>query len=162
MLKLEPVAVGVGEIDRLPVATRAPYRARTIDLDPFIVETVAEAREAILRYAMDVVGHEAHDPDEREYLRLNVRAGGPTWEDLAECKEDEHYDPADPDAGMTCSYLLYSQGAIPGVGGLMRNYSVSIRATAPPEVWDHPTDQPCGLDTDDDPYEDLQPDRDGD
>ena len=31
----------------------------------------------------------------------------------------------------------------------MWTYGVTIWATAPPEVWDHPTDQPAGLDTDD-------------
>ena len=109
---------------------------------PFTVETVAEARSAILRYAMNALGHHAHDPEERQYLRLNVRAGGPTWDDLAECEEGRRYDPRKPENGMKCSYFLYSQGGIPGVGGLMWNYSVTIWATAPPEVWDHPADQP--------------------
>ena len=48
---------------------------------PRFVETVAEARSTILQYAMDMLGHHAHDPEHREYLRLNVPAGGPTWED---------------------------------------------------------------------------------
>ena len=78
-----------------------------------VVETVAEAREAILSYATDALGHHAHDPERREHLRLNVRPGGPTWEDLAECEKGRRYDPADPETGMTCSYLLYlhSRGA---------------------------------------------------
>ena len=114
-----------------------------------VVETVAEAREAILSYATDALGHHAHDPERREYLRLNVRPGGATWKDLAECEEGRRYDPADPDAGMTCSYLLYLQGGLEGVGGVMWTYGVTIWATAPPKVWDHPTGQPAGLDNDD-------------
>ena len=113
-----------------------------------VVETVAEAREAILGYATDALGHHAHDPELREYLRLNVQPGGATWEDLAECEEDRRYDPADPDTGMTCSYLLYLQGGLEGVGGMMWTYGVTIWATAPPKVWDHPTDLPVGLDDD--------------
>ena len=116
---------------------------------PFIVETVAEARTAILRYAIDALGHHAHDPEKREYLRLNARPGGATWEDLAECEEGRRYDPSDPDTGMTCSYLLYIQGGLEGVGGVMWTYGVTIWATAPPAVWDHPTNQPVGLDADD-------------
>ena len=116
---------------------------------PFRVETVAEARAVILRYATDALGHHAHSPEKREYLRLNVRPGGATWEDLAECEEGRRYDPADPDTGMTCSYLLYLQGGLEGVGGVMWTYGVTIWATAPPEVWDHPADQPAGLDADD-------------
>ena len=116
---------------------------------PLHVETVAEARAAILRYAMDMLGHHAHEPEKREYLRLNVSAGGPTWDDLIECEEGRRYDPAKPEGGMKCSYFLYSQGGIEGVGGLIWTYSVTIWATAPPRVWDHPTEQPAGLDADD-------------
>ena len=120
-----------------------------LENNPFKVETVAEARSTILRYAMDVLGNHAHDPDKQEHLRLNVSAGGPTWDDLAECEEGRRYDPADPDTGMTCSYFLYRQGGLEGVGGVMWTYGVTIWATAPPEVWDHPADQPAGLDADD-------------
>ena len=109
---------------------------------PFAVETVAEARSAILQYAMDALDHHAHDPEKRKYLRLNVRPGGPTWDDLAECEEGRRYDPSKPEEGMKCSYLLYLQRGIPGVGGLIWAYSVTIWATAPPEVWGHPADQP--------------------
>ncbi|MDE0161925.1 MAG: hypothetical protein OXL98_09310 [Acidimicrobiaceae bacterium] len=116
---------------------------------PFHVETVAEARSAILRCAMEALGHHAHDQEKREHLRLNMPAGGPTWDDLADCEEGRRYDPADPDTGMTCSYLLYRQGGLEGIGGVMWTYGVTIWATAPPEVWDHPTDQPAGLDDDD-------------
>lgn len=128
------------------------------DAATVVVETVAEAREAILSYARDALGHHAHDPERREYLRLNVRSGGATWEDLAECEEGRRYDPADPEAGMTCSYLLYLQGGLEGVGGVMWTYGVTIWATAPPKVWDHPTDQPIGLDNDDDLHNDFRPD----
>ena len=122
---------------------------------PFTVETIAEARSAILRYATDALGHHAHDPQRREHLRLNVRADGPAWQDLIECEESRRYDPAKPDDGMRCSYSLYRQGGIKGVGGLVWTYSVTIWATAPPEVWDHPTDQPIGLDDCHDPEDDL-------
>ena len=110
--------------------------------NPFTVETVAEARLAILQFAMDELGHHAQSPEKREYLRLKVRPSGPTWEDLAECEESRRYDPSDPDTGMTCSYLLYRQGGLEGVGGMIWTYGVTICATAPPAVWDHPTDQP--------------------
>ena len=92
----------------------------------------------------DALGHHAHDPERREHLRLNVRTGGPTWDDLAECEEGRRYDPSQPANGMTCSYFLYRQGGIEGVGGLRWTYSVTIWATAPPEVWNHPTNQPTG------------------
>ena len=118
---------------------------------PFRVETVAEARAAILQYAMDLLGHHAHEPEKRGYLRLNVRADGPTWDDLGECEEGRHYDPGKPEDGMRCSYFLYREGGLEGVGGLMWTYCVTIWATAPPEVWDHPADQSIGLDEDDDP-----------
>lgn len=119
----------------------------------FTVETVAEARAIILQHAMDELGIDSledhtRDSEESESLRLNLGADGPTWEDLAECEEWRRYDPAHPDAGMTCNYLLYSQGGLEGVGGLMWTYGVCIWATAPPEVWDHPADQPAGLDDD--------------
>ena len=119
---------------------------------PFHVKTVAEARAAILRYAMDMLGHHAHEQEEREYLLLNVPAGGPTWEDLAECEDGRRYDPAKPEDGMKCSYFLYSQGGIEGVGGVLWTYSVTIWATAPPEVWDHPADLPVGLEAELDGY----------
>lgn len=126
--------------------------------NPFTVETIAEARSAILQFAMDELGHHAHNPEKREYLRLNVRPGGPTWEDLAECEEARRYDPTDPDTGMTCSYLLYMQGGLEGVGGVMWTYGVTIWATGPSEIWDHPADQPVGLDNDDDLHNDCRPD----
>ena len=58
---------------------------------------------------------------------------------------------------MTCSYLLYLQGGLEGVGGMIWTYGVTICATAPPAVWDHPTDQPIGLDNDDDLHHDSRP-----
>ena len=119
--------------------------------DVVVVETVAEARKAILGHAMDALGDHARNPERREHLRLKGHKGDPTWEDLARCETDRHYDPGNPDAGMRCRYLLYEQGDLDGVGGLVWTYAVNIRATAPPEVWNHPADQPCGLDTDGDP-----------
>ena len=125
---------------------------------PFHVGTVAEARAAILRYAMDALDHHAHNPDRREHLRLKVQTDGPTWDDLAECEEGRRYDPSKPEDGMKCSYFLYRQGGLEGVGGLRWTYSVTIWATAPPEVWNHPTDQPAGLDIDDDFSDDVEKD----
>ena len=110
---------------------------------PREVDSVAEAREAILAHAMGALGHHAHDPDKREYLFLTVGPGGPTWDDLAECEEGRRYDPGKPEDGMKCSYFLYRQGGLEGVGGVMWTYGVTIWATAPPEVWDHPADQPA-------------------
>jgi len=49
---------------------------------------------------------------------------------------------------MTCSYCLFGQGSLEGVGGVMWTYGVTIWATAPPEVWYHPADQPAGMDDD--------------
>ena len=111
---------------------------------PFTVETVAEARSAILRFAMEALDHHAHDPQRRQYLRLNVGADGPAWPDLIECEQGRRYNPGKPDDGMKCSYLLYRQDSIEGVGGLRWTYSVTIWATAPPKVWNHPADQPTG------------------
>ena len=116
---------------------------------PFTVDTVVKARAVILQYAMEALGHHAHDPEKREHLRLNVGADGPTWDDLAECEEARRYDPSRPEDGMKCSYFLYRQGGLAGVGGVMWTYSVTIWATARPEVWNHPTAQPAGLDRDD-------------
>ena len=105
---------------------------------PFTVETVAEARAAILLHAMDALDHRAHDLGKREHLRLNMGAEGPTWDDLTECEVGRSYDPARPEDGMKCSYLLYRQSGIEGVGSLMWAYAVTIWATAPPEVWTIP------------------------
>ena len=78
-----------------------------------------------------------------------MRRGGPTWDDLAKCETGRRYDPANPEAGMTCTYFLYGQGGIEGVGGVIWTYEVWVWATAPPEVWDHPSDQlvATGIDT---------------
>ena len=129
---------------------------------PFAVETVAEARSAILRYAMDALDHHAHDPERRKYLRLNVGPDGPTWDDLAECEEGRRYDPGKPENGMNCSYCVYREGGIEGVGGVIWTYSVTIWATAPPAVWDHPADQPAGMDDDDNGGDDVEIDTDSD
>ena len=120
-----------------------------IEGESSFVGTVAEARLAILQYAMDLLDHHAHRSEKRKHLRLNVGADGPTWDDLVECEESRRYDPSKPEDGMRCSYFLYQEGGLGGVGGLMWTYSVVIWATAPPEVWDHPADEPVGLDADD-------------
>ncbi|MDE0493366.1 MAG: hypothetical protein OXH54_05480, partial [Acidimicrobiaceae bacterium] len=36
-------------------------------------------------------------------------------------------------------------------------YSVEIWATGPPEIWDHPADQPAGLDNEDGLYNNPRP-----
>ena len=118
-----------------------------IEGESSFVGTVAEARAAILQHAMDALGHHAHDPDRREHLRLNVRAEGPTWDDLAACEEGRRYDPSKPEDGIRCSYFLYRQGGIEGVGGSIWNYTVTIWATAPPEVWNHPAHEPVDLES---------------
>ena len=97
-----------------------------------------------------------------KHLRLNVRADGLTWDDLAECEEARRYDPSTPENGMQRSYVLYRQARLEGVGGLRWTYSVTIWATAPPEVWTHPTDQPAGLDSDEDLSNDVEQDPDPD
>ena len=122
---------------------------------PVIVETVAEAREVIVSYAKGSIGGRQREPDQREHLRFKTRQGRSAWKSLAECEIGRRYDPADPEAGMTCSYLLYDEGGLEGVGGMIWAYSVEIWATAPPAVWDHPADQPAGLDNADAMDDDL-------
>lgn len=118
--------------------------------EAIVVERVAEARRAILRHAKSALREHGRDPEDRRYLRLKGGKKGPTWKDLAQCEINRHYDPDNPESGMTCSYLLYEQGDLGVVGGGVWTFAVSIWATAPPEAWDHPADQPCGLDTGDD------------
>ncbi len=122
---------------------------------PVIVETVAEAREVIVGYAKGSVGGRQREPEQQEHLQFRTRRGRSAWKSLAECETSRCYDPTDPEAGMTCSYLLYDEGGLEGVGGVMWTYSVAIWVTAPPAVWDHPADQPAGLDTDEDVHNDL-------
>ena len=119
-------------------------------LSPVVVDTVAEARLAILRQAMRSLGNLAHDPRNPEHLRLRPRADGVAWEDLINCETDRRYDPDDPDAGMRCDYTLYKSGGLEGVGGLIWTFGVYLAAIGPPEVWDHPADQPCGLESEED------------
>ena len=125
---------------------------------PVIVETVAEAREVIVGYANGSVGGRQREPEQQEHLQFRTRRGRSAWKSLAECETDRRYDPADAEAGMTCAYLLYEEGGLGVVGGGVWTYSVEIWATAPPAVWDHPADQPIGLDNGDDPDDDLQAD----
>ncbi len=122
---------------------------------PVIVETVAEAREVIVGYAKGSVGGRQREPEQQEHLRFKTRRGRSAWKSLAECETSRRYHPADPEAGMTCSYLLYEEGDLGVVGGGAWTYSVEIWATAPPEVWDHPADQPAALDNAGDPDNDL-------
>ena len=119
-----------------------------------IVETVAEAREVIVRHAKDHGGGSGREPDDREHQLFRTRRGRSAWKSLLECETSRRYDPADPAAGMTCCYLLYEKGPLGVVGGGAWTYSVEIWATGPPEVWEHPADQPVGLDTDSDVHDD--------
>ena len=127
---------------------------------PVIVETVAEAREVIVRDAQGSVGGRQREPEQREHLRFKTRRGRSAWKSLLECETSRRYDPADPEAGMTCSYLLYEEGGLGVVGGGVWTYSVEIWATAPPAVWDHPADQPAGLDNADAMDDDVEDDSD--
>lgn len=122
---------------------------------PMIVETVAEAREVIAGYAKGELSGYTRDPEQREHRHFTTRRGRSAWKSLAECETSRRFDPAHPEAGMTCSYLLYDEGGLEGVGGMIWTYSVAIWVTAPPAVWDHPADQPAGLDTDEDVHNDL-------
>ena len=119
---------------------------------PVVVETVAEARKAIVNHAKGLIGGRQGEPDQREYLRFTTSRGRSAWKSLLECETGRRYDPADPNAGMTCSYLLYQEGDLEGVGGLRWTYSVEIWVTGPPEVWDHLADQPRGVDNADGPH----------
>lgn len=121
---------------------------------PVIVETVAEAREVIVRHAKANRDPSRRGPDDREHHHFETRRGRPGWKSLLECETSHRYDPDDPEAGMTCSYLLYEHGSLGVVGGGTWPYSVELWATAPPKVWDHPADQPVGLDSDDNPGDD--------
>ena len=105
-----------------------------------------------------MIGGRQRQPDQREYLRFRTSRGRSAWKSLLECETGRRYDPADRDAGMTCSYLLYEEGNLEGVGGVMWTYGVEFWVTGPPEVWDHPTDQPVGLDNGDDLHNDYRPD----
>lgn len=122
---------------------------------PIIVETVAEARKVIASYAKGLIGDRQREPDKQEHLRFSTTRGRSAWKSLLECETHRRYDPAAPDARMTCSYLLYEEGNLEGVGGLMWTYGVEIWVTGPPSIWDHPADQPVGLDNDDDRDNDL-------
>ena len=125
---------------------------------PVVVETVEEAREVIVSYAKGELSGYTRDPERQDHLRFKTRRGRSRWKSLTECETSRRYDPADPEAGMTCSYLLYEEGGLGVVGGGAWTYSVELWATAPPEVWDHPADHPIGLDNAHDPDNDSKSD----
>ena len=129
---------------------------------PVIVETVAEARKAIVNHAKGLIGGRQRQPDQREYLRFRTSRGRSAWKSLLECETHRRYDPANPDAGMICFYSLYQEGNLEGVGGVMWTYGIEIWVTGPPQVWDHPVDQPCGVDNDDNGGDDVEIDADSD
>ena len=107
-----------------------------------LVESVAEARDVILRHAMpDAEGRDRESGTQGPGSRRE-----PTWEDLAEHEDIRRYDPNNPGAGMRCSYSRSEVEMVEGVGGMLWPVSDHAWATAPPEVWDHPADQPAGLD----------------
>ena len=85
-----------------------------------------------------------------EFLVLDDPNGDPTWEDLARCEWRRRYDPDNSGVGMTCVYVLYEVGDLEGACGRVSTDGVCIWVTAPPEVWEHPPDQPCGLEAEDD------------
>ena len=116
---------------------------------PVFAETITEARKAIVSYAKGSLSGYTRDPEQEEHLRFKTRRGRPAWKSLLECETSRHYDPDDPESGMSCSYLLYETGPLGIVGGGAWIYSVEIWATGPPAIWDHPTNQPIGLDNDD-------------
>ena len=122
---------------------------------PVVVESVAEAREVMVLHATGNSGEPRSEPDDREHQRFRTRRGRSAWRSLLECETSRRYDPADPGAGMTCTYLLYEKGPLGVVGGGAWTYSVEMWATGPPEVWDHPADQPTGLDNADEHDNDL-------
>ena len=127
---------------------------------PVVVETVAEAREVMVRHAKGNSGDPRSEPDDREHQRFRTRRGRSAWRSLLDCETSRRYDPADPGARMTCSYLLYEKGPLGVVGGGAWTYSVEMWATGPPEVWDHPADQPTGLDSVNVPDDDVEDDSD--
>ena len=90
-------------------------------------------------------------PDPEFFLFPPVGDRG--WGDLVRCESGRYYDPSVPDAGMAVSYTLYEEGGLGGVGGLVWTYGVYLEVTGPPEVWDHPADVPCGLDPDDEEFD---------
>ena len=66
---------------------------------PVIVETVAEARKAIVSYARGELSGYTRDAQQREHLRFKTRRGRSTWKSLLECETSRRYDPADAAAG---------------------------------------------------------------
>ncbi len=111
-----------------------------------IVETVAEARQVILSHVLPDMkgpehGSETHGPASRPHR---------SWEDLTGHEDSRRYDPGNPAAGMCCSYSLSETEWMEGVGGIRWPVTDHRWATGPPEIWDHPADQPVGLDSDDD------------
>ena len=127
---------------------------------PVIVETVAEAREGIVSHAKGNRGESRREPADGEHHYFRTRRG-PLGLEVApqECETSRRYDPADPEAGMTCHYLLYREGpagrrsvAVPGPTA--RRYGPSVR----PRSGTTPTTNPSGLDDATDLHNDCQPD----
>ena len=136
---------------------------------PIAVETVDEARSAILRCAMEALGHHAHDQEKRDYLRLNMPADGPTW--TASCDsgpgDGQVVEPA-PEAAAAPPETTAAPAAEvepepePESVAAVEPEPEPEWAAAPPDVWDHPADQPAGLDDDDYRGNDVGLDTDSD
>ena len=118
-----------------------------IDEWTVIVETVAEARQIILSHVLP----DAQSPEHEAETRGPESRQHRTWEDLTEYEDSRRYDPGNREAGMHCSYSLSETEWMQGVGGMLWPVSDHRWAKAPPEVWDHPADQPIGLEDDADP-----------
>ena len=122
-----------------------------------VVDTIEEARSAILDYVVGHARHAVNDPVRRKQLHLDDPSRDFTWEDLLKFETGRHYDPTEPWAQMSCSYRLYRSGPLSGVGGAPWIYNVIVSARSDPAVWNHPADEPAGLDPDDDAEDEPPP-----
>ena len=122
---------------------------------PVIVETVAEAREVIVGYARGDLSGYTRDPEQRDHLHFKTRRGRSKWKSLTEWRDEPPLRPGRPRSGHDLLLPALRGGWSRSRRRCAWTYSVEIWATAPPAVWDHPADQPIGLDNPDDPDNDL-------
>ncbi len=113
---------------------------------PVVVTSVSEARKEIVRFVTEKAD-EIRSKEESGYRTRDRVVVGPDlpWESLSEIENSRHYDPSEPECDMTVYYLLEFHPGLEGVGGIMWPYVNQVEVTGPPEVWDHPPDQPCGM-----------------
>ena len=112
---------------------------------PVFVQSVEEARRTMVRTAGEVLEErKPAGPDPAHFLF--PPGGDRGWDDLVRCESYRCYDPSVPEEGMEVSYVLYEQGGLEGVGGIMWTYGVYLTVRGSPKVWDHPAHVPCGLD----------------